>query len=498
MRLYRTQSYHVKHNVYGGLHADSFFPSPLLSSSPLRQAPVTPGSTSPNTQHSSKPPQLSPLAQPTKPAPAKKHSFFSSSKRSASSAHLPSLTGLSTPSGEKSGGFFSINHHNSNQSPAPSEKYPATAPHSPKDAASISSHATRQPKHHTGPLHDLKRFLHNHIGHSQSKDSSSLNSSDSKAATQAPTQAPTTANSRRMSRAGSVYESGGIGGSVAHQAVKEGAAVTPGTAGIAAGGSSPPIPRSLTGVFDQPEGMPQRPQKSYQHGREASAQSQTTAAAPLPQSSTLGHTSLPHSPAAIQQTFVTSPQPHPRQPSTATPPTPSATPSFNPYSPSLAASVHHHNPSPSLAHATQAHLSKKYGKWGKVLGSGAGGTVRLIKGPSKSGSTVYAVKEFRPKRLGESEKEYQKKVTAEFCVGVTLKHVNVIETVDIVNDHGHYYEVSASFLSFHSIGRALEERPTADFALPSFLPYFFCRSLSPSRSWNTLLTTSFPSLCPAR
>ena len=86
-------------------------------------------------------------------------------------------------------------------------------------------------------------------------------------------------------------------------------------------------------------------------------------------------------------------------------------------------------------------MSKKYGKWGRVLGSGAGGTVRLIKASSKNGGTTFAVKEFRPKRHGESEKEYQKKVTAEFCVGSTLKHPNIIETVDIVTDHGHYYEV---------------------------------------------------------
>ncbi|CAA7271782.1 unnamed protein product [Cyclocybe aegerita] len=98
-----------------------------------------------------------------------------------------------------------------------------------------------------------------------------------------------------------------------------------------------------------------------------------------------------------------------------------------------------HHPISSLHDATQAHLSKKYGKWGRVLGSGAGGTVRLIKG--KNGGNVYAVKEFRAKRNGESEKEYQKKVTAEFCVGSTLKHPNIIETVDIVFDHGHYYEV---------------------------------------------------------
>lgn len=100
---------------------------------------------------------------------------------------------------------------------------------------------------------------------------------------------------------------------------------------------------------------------------------------------------------------------------------------------------------PSLDEATHVHLAKKYGKWGKVLGSGAGGTVRLIKGTAKSGGMIYAVKEFRPKRNNESQREYQKKVTAEFCVGSTLKHMNIIETVDIVSDHGHYYEASQIF-----------------------------------------------------
>ncbi|KAG8690115.1 serine/threonine protein kinase, partial [Ceratobasidium sp. 395] len=105
------------------------------------------------------------------------------------------------------------------------------------------------------------------------------------------------------------------------------------------------------------------------------------------------------------------------------------------------AQSHGHHPVASLSEATHAHLSKKYGKWGKVLGSGAGGTVRLIKASTKNGGAVYAVKEFRPRRQGESEREYQKKVTAEFCVGSTLKHINIIHTVDIVSDHGHYYEV---------------------------------------------------------
>jgi hypothetical protein len=101
-----------------------------------------------------------------------------------------------------------------------------------------------------------------------------------------------------------------------------------------------------------------------------------------------------------------------------------------------------HFPEPGSFEATQAHLSKKYGKWGRVLGSGAGGTVRLIKSSGKAGNTIYAVKEFRPRRSNEDAKDYQRKVMAEFCVGVTLKHVNVIETVDIINDHGHFFEVS--------------------------------------------------------
>ncbi|KAJ3984448.1 hypothetical protein F5890DRAFT_1474530 [Lentinula detonsa] len=99
------------------------------------------------------------------------------------------------------------------------------------------------------------------------------------------------------------------------------------------------------------------------------------------------------------------------------------------------------HPIHSLQDATRAHIHKKYGKWGRILGSGAGGTVRLIKASHKNGGNIFAVKEFRPKRNGESEKEYQKKVTAEFCVGSTLKHPNIIETVDIVSENGHYYEI---------------------------------------------------------
>ncbi|TQS36116.1 hypothetical protein Golomagni_03443 [Golovinomyces magnicellulatus] len=84
-------------------------------------------------------------------------------------------------------------------------------------------------------------------------------------------------------------------------------------------------------------------------------------------------------------------------------------------------------------------LQSKYGKFGKVLGAGAGGSVRLIK-RSCDGKT-FAVKEFRARNSCETEKDYTKKVTAEFCIGSTLHHGNIIETLDILCEKGKWYEV---------------------------------------------------------
>ena len=84
-------------------------------------------------------------------------------------------------------------------------------------------------------------------------------------------------------------------------------------------------------------------------------------------------------------------------------------------------------------------LQTKYGKFGKMLGSGAGGSVRLMK-RTGDGKT-FAVKQFRTRHAYESEREYNKKVTAEFCIGSTLHHGNIIETIDIVHEKGSWYEV---------------------------------------------------------
>lgn len=84
-------------------------------------------------------------------------------------------------------------------------------------------------------------------------------------------------------------------------------------------------------------------------------------------------------------------------------------------------------------------LVKKYGKMGKELGSGAGGSVKLITRPSDS--KTFAVKEFRPRRNTESLKDYTRKCTAEYCIGSTLKHPNIIKTIDIIHENNRYFEI---------------------------------------------------------
>ncbi|KAJ5159981.1 Serine/threonine-protein kinase oca2 [Penicillium canariense] len=84
-------------------------------------------------------------------------------------------------------------------------------------------------------------------------------------------------------------------------------------------------------------------------------------------------------------------------------------------------------------------LNSKYGKMGRVLGSGAGGSVRLLK--RNSDGVTFAVKQFRDRHSWESLKEYSKKVTAEFCIGSTLHHGNIIETLDIIQEGSRWYEV---------------------------------------------------------
>ena len=99
----------------------------------------------------------------------------------------------------------------------------------------------------------------------------------------------------------------------------------------------------------------------------------------------------------------------------------------------------HQVPPANVPFADDHGLEAKYGKFGKVLGSGAGGSVRLLK--RSSDGVTFAVKQFREKHSWETEKDYAKKVTAEFCIGSTLHHGNIIETMDIIQENHRWYEI---------------------------------------------------------
>ena len=91
-----------------------------------------------------------------------------------------------------------------------------------------------------------------------------------------------------------------------------------------------------------------------------------------------------------------------------------------------------------------ATLVEKYGKCQEIVGRGAFGIVRIshkIDSKDPKVEQLYAVKEFR-KRPQESPKKYQKRLTSEFCISSSLRHPNVIHTLDLLQDaKGDYCEV---------------------------------------------------------
>ncbi|KAF9884267.1 hypothetical protein FE257_001942 [Aspergillus nanangensis] len=91
-----------------------------------------------------------------------------------------------------------------------------------------------------------------------------------------------------------------------------------------------------------------------------------------------------------------------------------------------------------------ATLVDKYGKCQEIVGRGAFGIVRISHKVDPKDSKVeqlYAVKEFR-RRPQETSKKYQKRLTSEFCISSSLRHPNVIHTLDLLQDaKGDYCEV---------------------------------------------------------
>ncbi|KAJ2899095.1 Serine/threonine-protein kinase hal4 [Zalerion maritima] len=88
-------------------------------------------------------------------------------------------------------------------------------------------------------------------------------------------------------------------------------------------------------------------------------------------------------------------------------------------------------------------LVEKYGKCQEVIGRGAFGIVRIShkRNENGNGEKLFAIKEFR-RRPEETEKKYSKRLTAEFCISSSLRHPNVIHTLDLLKDaKGDFCEV---------------------------------------------------------
>ena len=88
-------------------------------------------------------------------------------------------------------------------------------------------------------------------------------------------------------------------------------------------------------------------------------------------------------------------------------------------------------------------LVSKYGKCQEVVGRGAFGIVRIAHktDPTDKHEQLYAVKEFR-RRPQEDQKKYSKRLNSEFCISSSLRHPNVIHTLDLLADaKGDYCEV---------------------------------------------------------
>lgn len=85
-------------------------------------------------------------------------------------------------------------------------------------------------------------------------------------------------------------------------------------------------------------------------------------------------------------------------------------------------------------------LIDKYGVPGRKLGEGSSGSVSVVE---RTDGKMFAVKMFRLRNTKSKQNQlaFSKKVTAEFCIGSTLHHPNIIETLDMLQEGSTYLVV---------------------------------------------------------
>jgi hypothetical protein len=102
----------------------------------------------------------------------------------------------------------------------------------------------------------------------------------------------------------------------------------------------------------------------------------------------------------------------------------------------------------SKLHRLNTTSLREYGECYKRLGKGSTAVIsvcrsktNIIPSSGKPGkcSKLYAIKQFRKRNKTETEKEYMKKLTSEFCISSTFRHANIVETIDLVLDDQNRY-----------------------------------------------------------
>ena len=75
-------------------------------------------------------------------------------------------------------------------------------------------------------------------------------------------------------------------------------------------------------------------------------------------------------------------------------------------------------------------IKNKYGEIGKLLGSGANGSVHII--TRQSDQVKFAIKQFSPRHSTETQAQYFKRCNQEYLIGSSLTHTNIVNILDFI------------------------------------------------------------------
>lgn len=109
--------------------------------------------------------------------------------------------------------------------------------------------------------------------------------------------------------------------------------------------------------------------------------------------------------------------------------------------------------SQSIRHKPNTAQLKEYGECYKRLGQGTTAVVMVVRKLGEDGRSekLYAIKQFRKKAKNESDKDYMKKLTSEFCISSTFSHPNVVETIDLVLDEKKRYCTVMEYVKYLNV-----------------------------------------------